>query len=45
MATISSYDNTLFLWHDENGELFGMLVSHVDDFAFCGNAKSQIEVI
>ena len=38
-ATISAYDNALFLWHDDNGELFGMLVSHVDDFAFCGNAR------
>ena len=44
-AAISAYDNALFLWHDDNGELFGMLVSHVDDFAFCGNAKFQTEVI
>ena len=44
-ATISAYDNALFLWHDDNGELFGMLVSRVDDFAFCGNARFQTEVI
>ena len=44
-ATISAYDNALFLWHDDNGEHFGMLVSHVNDFAFCGNARFQTEVI
>ena len=44
-AIISAYDNALFLWHDDNGELFGMLVSHVDDFAFCGNPRFQTEVI
>ena len=43
-TTISTYDNALFLWHDDNGELFGMLVSDVDDFAFCGNARFQTEV-
>ena len=44
-ATISAYDNALFLWHDGNEKLFGMLVSHVDDFAFRGNARFQTEVI
>ena len=44
-ATISAYDNVLFLWHDDNGELFGMLVSREDDFAFCGNTRFQTEVI
>ena len=42
-ATISTY--ALFLWHNDSGELFGILVSHVDDFAFCGNARFQTEVI
>ena len=44
-ATISTYDNALFLWHDNNGELFGMIVSHVDDAVFCGNARFQTELI
>ena len=44
-ATISAYDNALFLWHDDKGELFGMLVSHVDDFALCRNARFQTEVM
>ena len=39
-ATISAYDNHCF-----NGELSGMLVSHVDDFAFSGDARFQTEVI
>ena len=44
-ATISAYDNALSLWHDDNGGLFGMLSSHVDDCAFCGNARFQTQVI
>ena len=43
-AIIGSYDNVQFV-HDDNGELFGMLVNHVDDFAFCGNSRFQAEVI
>ena len=45
VATISAYDNALFLWHDDNEKLFGMLVNHVDDFVFCRNARFQTEVI
>ena len=33
---ISTYDCTLFLWHNEDGSVIGILVSHVDDLAFCG---------
>ena len=44
-ANVSAYDNALFLWHDDNGKLFDMLVSHVDDFVFCGTATFQTEVI
>ena len=43
-AVVSSYDNALYLWYD-NEKLMGMLVSHVDDFAFCGNNKFHNTVI
>ena len=32
----SLYDDALFLWHSRDGKLEGILVSHVDDFVFCG---------
>ena len=32
---VSTYANAMFLWHDADGELEGILVSHVDDFVFC----------
>ena len=35
-ATISANEDALFLWHDDNEELFGMLVCHVDDVELCG---------
>lgn len=44
-ATKSSYDNALFLWHNDEGDLIGILTSHVDDFAFCGNVDFQTGVI
>ena len=34
----SIYDDAMFMWHDNNGELIGLLVSHVDDFVYCGTA-------
>ena len=43
-AVVSVYDNALYLWF-ENDELIGMLVSHVDDFAFCGTQKFHNTVI
>ena len=43
-AVVSAYDNALYLWFD-NDKLMGMLVSHVDDFAFCGNSKFHNTVI
>ena len=42
---VSTYDNTLFLWHDDNGMLIGILVSHVDDFAFAGSQNFHTTVI
>ena len=41
---MSAYDNALYLWFD-NGNLIGVLVSHVDDFAFCGSEKFHDSVI
>ena len=31
----SLYDNALFLWHNKDGSLNGMVVTHVDDFVYC----------
>ena len=44
-GVVSAYDSALFLWHNSNGRLSGMLVSHVDDFAFCGDQQFQNKVI
>ena len=27
------------MWHDDDDELIGMLVSHVDDFVYCGTTR------
>ena len=43
-GVVSAYDNALYLWFD-NGNLIGVLVSHVDDFAFCGSDKFHDSVI
>ena len=42
---VSSYANAMILWHDTDGELEGILVSHVDDFVFCGSDKWHCEVM
>lgn len=34
-ATITKFDKTVFMWH-ENEKLVGLLVCHVDDFLFAG---------
>ena len=44
-GVVSTYDNALFLWHDDNGMLIGILVSHVDDFAFAGSQYFHTTVI
>ena len=36
-GVVSIYDNALFLWHDANRNLIGILAMHVYDFVFCGN--------
>ena len=42
---LSSYDQALFTWYDKSYTLIGVLVIHVDDFAFCGNKYFQEHVI
>ena len=44
-ATVSKYDNCLFLFHEKPGVLSGLVVVHVDDFAYCGNEKFRLNVI
>ena len=44
-AILSVYDHCLFMWYDTQGRLIGVLVSHVDDFAFCGTEDFHSTVI
>ena len=46
-GVVSAYDNALYLWFDnhDGNHLMGVLVSHVDDFAFCGSEKFHDSVI
>ena len=44
-ATISKYDQALFLWHDSCRELKGILACHVDDFSLCGDQWFQCNVV
>jgi hypothetical protein len=32
----SSFDEAMFLWHDDECRLIGLVVTHVDDFVYCG---------
>ena len=41
----SSFDNALFIWHNEQGELIGILALHVDDFSYCGTHHWHSTVI
>ena len=42
----SLYDEALFMWHDKNtNTLMGMIVSHVDDFVYCGSVVWHKKVI
>ena len=42
---MSLYDDAMFLWHSKNGELVFILVTHVDDFIYCGVAEWANKVI
>ena len=44
-ACISLYDYCVFLWYDTSGLLYGIVVVHVDDFAFGGNEHFHHTVI
>ena len=35
-AKVSLYDHSMFIWLNDRGQLIGLLVSHVDDFVYCG---------
>ena len=41
----SSFDNTMFMWNDNTGQLKGILVMHVDDFVYCGTSEWLSSVI
>ena len=43
-ATLSKFDNALFMWH-KNEEVIGILVTHVDDFIFGGTDEWKNSVI
>ena len=40
-GVVSAYDSAVYLWHHNDDTLSGMLVSHVDDFAFCGDKNFE----
>jgi len=42
---VSKMEPALFIWHDENGDLSGVLTSHVDDFLWAGTEEFEKEVI
>ena len=43
-AKISLFDKSVFMWH-ENSKLVGVIITHVDDFEYCGTLNWQKEVI
>ena len=44
-AIVSSFDNALFIWYDSDGNLMGVLATHVDDFIYGGNEYFLTTVI
>ena len=44
-GVVSQFDNALFLWHDDEGVLEGILAIHVDDFVYCGTSSWLKDVI
>ena len=42
---VSQFDNALFLWHNEDGSIIGILALHVDDFVYCGTSNWHHTVI
>ena len=41
---VSLFDKSVFLWHEDH-RLVGMIVTHVDDFEYCGTLQWQRKVI
>lgn len=41
----SLYDEAMFLWHNEECVIWGLIVIHVDDFIYAGTAQWNKEVI
>ena len=41
---MSLFDKSVFLWHEDH-RLVGMIVTHVDDFEYCGTLQWQRKVI
>lgn len=42
---MSLYDDAMFMWHARNGSLVMVLVTHVDDFVYCGRREWVLKVI
>ncbi len=42
---LSSYDNSVFIWHDKEGNLVGTITIHVDDFEYSGTSNWHKDVI
>ncbi len=43
-ATVSVYDKSVFMWH-EKSKLVGLIITHVDDFEYCGTLPWKRDVI
>ena len=43
-GVVSIYDKCLFMWH-ENNKLIGVLITHVDDFQYCGSEEWKMTVV
>ena len=41
----SIYDEAMFLWHNDDGVIIGLIVIHVDDFIYAGTAQWNNDVI
>ena len=44
-GTISKVDPSLFLWYNENDELIGYILVHVDNFLFAQNQDFHKTII
>ena len=44
-AKQSSFDRAVFMWHNQQGSLSGLMVVHVDDFLYGGTVEFRTKVI